>query len=131
MSLKFRNRDFKGLELPEELHDRYADLSRIGFTGIGWDFEGALEFINFLNLSSFVVLGGETYRVQNGKYIFSWKYDWAFTNEELLIDEGFMERNKRQAIDKITNFENEAKANGEKLVYRISSGSLEWLKSFE
>ena len=123
--------DFHGLELPAHLYENCIDLSskRSGYRGIGWYYSDALEFIDILNKSSYAVLGGDTYYDGEGEeFFFAIEYSWYIKREDLTVDELLLKRNQREAVERLTQFEEESKRNGKKLVYRISSGSLEWLK---
>ena len=131
MKVNIEHWDFQGLELPEHLYKNCIDLSSKSrsYIGIGWYYSDALEFIEILNNSSYAVLGGDTYYGGEGdEFFYAVEYSWYIESEDLTVDEGLLKRNKQEAIERLTQFEEESKRKGKKLVYQICSGSLEWLK---
>lgn len=98
--------------LPESLLKVGISLESIGISELAWEYETALDVINFLEEKGFHILGGDVYSCKQNTVnstCDSWYYEETSCND-------FTENSKNKAIEYIIHYNN---LNGNDYIYSI------------
>ena len=113
MSLIFKS----GLpnNFPRELITPAKSLEHLGILEMAWDWQNAIKVVEFFCKYGYAVLGGDVYKLINGKLRST--YDSWYTNkDENKSKAEFIEETRNRAIYYINKYRND---NGEDFYYSV------------
>ena len=97
MSIKYKE------NLPEELINLAKPLEHLGISELAWNWEIAIKVIEFLNKSNYAILGGDVYKMVDGKLDST--YDsWYFNKNETKSNQELLQQSSNRAIIYINQY---------------------------